>query len=120
MSVRAVRGAIQVDDNERDLILAGTAELVRAVMDRNELTSEDVISIIFTVTGDLDADFPAYAARQLGLTEVPLLCTVEIPVPGAMPRVVRMLAHVDTDRQRPDIRHAYLRGAAALRTDLPQ
>lgn len=120
MSVRAVRGAIQVDDNERDLILAGTAELVRAVMDRNELTSEDVISIIFTVTGDLDADFPAYAARQLGLTEVPLLCTVEIPVPGAMPRVVRMLAHVDTDRQRSDIRHVYLRGAAALRTDLPQ
>ncbi|MBN9111340.1 MAG: chorismate mutase [Pseudonocardia sp.] len=120
MAVRAVRGAIQVDSDTRDDILEGTAELVKAVLDRNGLASDDIISIVFTATPDLTAEFPAYAARLLGLTDVPLMCASEIAVPGAMPRTLRLLAHVDTDRPRADLRHVYLRGAAALRTDLPQ
>ncbi len=120
MPVRAVRGATQIDADEKDQILSGTAELVQEVLHRNEIDPEDVISIIFTVTTDLTADFPAYAARRMGLTQVPLLCTTEIPVPGAMPRVIRMLAHLETHRSRAEIKHVYLRGAAALRTDLPQ
>ena len=120
MAVRAVRGAIQVDADDRDLILAGTSELVSEVMRRNDIAAADLISIVFTATPDLTAEFPAYAARLLGLTDVPLLCTTEIAVPGAMPRVLRLLAHVESARERRDIRHVYLRGAAALRTDLPQ
>jgi len=120
MSVRAVRGAIQVEANERDPILDGTRELVLEVLKRNEIDPADLISIIFTATPDLNADFPAYAARLMGLVDVPLLCTTEIAVPGAMPRVLRLLAHVETPRGRSDIRHVYLRGAAQLRTDLPQ
>ena len=120
MAVRAVRGAIQVDADERDQILEGTSELVREVLRRNEIDPADLISIVVTATPDLTAEFPAYAARLLGLTDVPLLCTTEIAVPGAMPRVLRLLAHVETTRPRADIRHVYLRGAAALRTDLPQ
>jgi chorismate mutase len=120
VAVRAVRGAIQVADDTREEILEGSAELVRAVLERNDLTAEDVISIVFTATPDLTAEFPAYAARLLGLTDVPLLCASEIAVPGALPRTLRLLAHVETDKPRADLRHAYLRGAAALRTDLPQ
>jgi chorismate mutase len=120
VAVRAIRGAIQVDADDRDQILQGTAELVSAVLDRNAVDPTDLISIVFTATQDLTAEFPAYAARQMGLTDVPLLCTTEIAVPGAMPRVLRLLAHVETPLPRADIRHVYLRGAAALRTDLPQ
>ncbi|HEX3811530.1 MAG TPA: chorismate mutase [Mycobacteriales bacterium] len=120
MAVRAIRGATQVDENDRDAILTGSAELVLAVLERNELVPDDLISAIFTVTPDLNADFPAYAARKAGLVDVPLLCSTEIPVPGAMPRVVRMMAHVETEKKRSDLRHVYLRGAAQLRTDLPQ
>jgi chorismate mutase len=120
VAVRALRGAIQIDGDSREQILEGSAELVRAVLDRNELTSEDIISIVFTATPDLTAEFPAYAARLLGLTDVPLLCATEIAVPGAMPRTLRLLAHVETDKPRSELRHSYLRGAAALRTDLPQ
>lgn len=120
MPVRAVRGAIQVDADDRTLILDGVAELLREVMSRNAITADDLISVVFTATPDLCAEFPAYAARFIGITEVPLLCATEISVPGAMPRVLRLLAHFETDRPRADIRHVYLRGAAALRTDLPQ
>jgi chorismate mutase len=120
MAVRAVRGAIQVDGDDREEILAGTAELVTAVLERNEIDPLDLISIVFTATPDLTAEFPAYAARQMGLTDVPLLCTTEIAVPGSMPRVLRLMAHVETDRPRAEVRHVYLRGAAALRTDLPK
>jgi chorismate mutase len=120
MAVRAVRGAIQVDADTRDNILEGSAELVTAVLERNALTSEDIISILFTATPDITAEFPAYAARLLGLTDVPLMCASEISVPGALPRTLRLLAHVETDRPRSELRHVYLRGAAALRTDLPQ
>lgn len=120
MAVRAVRGAIQIDSDDRELLLAGVAELIHAVLDRNELSADDLISVFFTSTPDLVAEFPAYAARQAGVTDVPFMCATEIPVPGAMERVVRLMAHVETDRSRQDIRHVYLRGAAALRTDLPR
>jgi chorismate mutase len=120
VAVRAIRGAIQVEANERDAVLDGATELVLEVMKRNGVEPADLISILFTATPDLTAEFPAYAARQLGLTDVPLMCASEIAVPGALPLTLRLLAHVDTDRPRADIRHVYLRGAAALRTDLPQ
>ena len=120
MAVRALRGAIQVDADDREQILDATAEMVTAVLERNGLTAADLISIVFTATPDLRAEFPAYAARRLGLTDVPLLCATEIGVPGAMPRVVRLLMHVETARPRSQVRHAYLRGAAALRLDIAQ
>ncbi len=120
VAVRAIRGAIQVDANERDQILEGTSELVTALLGRNAITADDLISVVFTATPDLTAEFPAYAARQMGMTDVPLLCASEIAVPGAMPRVLRVLAHVETERTRSEIQHPYLRGAAALRRDLPQ
>jgi chorismate mutase len=120
VAVRAVRGAIQVDADGREEILDATTELLGAVLERNGLSPEDLISVVFTATPDLRAEFPAYAARQMGITDVPLLCAQEIDVPGSMPRVLRLLAHVDTPLSRHDVRHVYLRGAAQLRTDLPQ
>jgi chorismate mutase len=120
MTVRAVRGAVQINADERDAILEGTAELVTEVMARNELAPGDVISVLFTATPDLTAEFPALAARKIGFHDVPLICATEIAVPGAMPRVVRLMAHVETDRPRSAIQHVYLRGAVALRLDMAQ
>ena len=120
MTVRAIRGAVQIEADERDAILEGTAELVTEVMARNDLTTDDVISVLFTATPDLTAEFPALAARKIGFHSVPLICATEIAVPGAMPRVVRLMAHVETDRPRSAIQHVYLRGAVALRLDMAQ
>lgn len=120
MAVRAIRGAIQLDVDDRDHLLASTRELVTEVITVNALGGEDLISILFTCTADLRSEFPALAARELGLGDVPLLCTVEIDVPGAMPRVVRLLAHAEMDRPRAEVTHVYLRGAVALRRDLAQ
>jgi chorismate mutase len=120
VAVKAIRGAVQVDADERQAILDGTAELVTEVMDRNGLTTDEVISVIFSATPDLSAEFPALAARKLGFQEVPLLCCAEIRVPGAMPRVVRLMMHVETDLDRSQVQHVYLRGAAALRLDIAQ
>ncbi|MFG2072856.1 chorismate mutase [Nonomuraea maritima] len=118
--VRAIRGAIQVDADDRESIIAGTTELVNAIMKRNDLTTDDVISVLFTATPDLTAEFPALAARKLGFHDVPLICCTEIDVPGALPRVVRLMAHIETDRPRTEINHVYLRGAVALRQDIAQ
>ena len=120
MTVRAIRGAIQVDADDSDAILEATTELVTEVMTRNDLTPDDVISVLFTVTPDLTAEFPALAARKLGFHAVPLMCANEIPVAHAMPRVVRLMAHVETDLTRAQIQHVYLRGAVALRLDIAQ
>ena len=120
MAVRAIRGAVQVDANESAAILEGTSELVTEVMTRNQLTPADVISVVFSATTDLNAEFPALAARKLGFQDVPLLCCTEIAVPGAMPRVVRLMMHVETEAARSAIQHVYLRGAAALRLDIAQ
>lgn len=120
MRIRAIRGAIQVDANDTAAIMASTAELVSEVMERNGLTTDQVVSVIFTATADLDAEFPALAARSIGLQDVPLLCCSEIRVPGALPRVVRLMMHVETTLSRSGIQHVYLRGAAALRLDIAQ
>lgn len=120
MAVRAIRGAIQLDRDDAGDIAEAVSELVGAVMSRNELVPDDVISIIFTATPDLVSDFPAHAVRKIGIVDVPLLCATEINVAGAMPRVVRLLAHVETTRARADVAHVYLRGAVGLRRDLAQ
>ena len=113
----AVRGAVQVDRNARDAILASTTDLMRELMARNQLEPERMVSCIFTCTDDLDAEFPAVAARELGLGEVPLLCNRELDVPGAMARVIRVLVHYYADNgHTPD--HTYLGAAQALRADL--
>jgi chorismate mutase len=115
--MRALRGAITVDANDKDAILDGTEELVRTIMERNAIDVEHMVSCIFTVTGDLDAAFPAEAARRLGLDSVPLLCAREIDVAGALPRVIRLLMHCYADDGAP-AQHVYLRDAAGLRRDL--
>jgi chorismate mutase len=120
VAVRAIRGAIQIEADDRQEILDGTAALVTQVMDRNGLSTDEVISVIFSATPDLCAEFPALAARSLGFQEVPLLCCTEMSVPGAMPRVVRLMMHVETALSRAQIQHVYLRGAAALRLDIAQ
>jgi chorismate mutase len=113
----ALRGAITVPENDPDAILDATEELLREVISRNELQSEDMVSCLFTCTGDLDAEFPAAAARRLGLSDVPLLCAREIDVPGALPRVIRLMLHCYADPAR-SAAHVYLREAVALRRDL--
>jgi chorismate mutase len=116
--VRAVRGAIQAVRDDPEVIAADTTELLREVLRRNKLDVEDFISIVFTMTPDLSGGFPATAARGLGFVDVPMLCATEIGVPGAMPRVIRLLAHVQTTLPRSAVAHVYLRGAAGLRPDL--
>jgi chorismate mutase len=115
--LRALRGAITVDENDADAIVDATEELVHEVMERNELAAENMVSCIFTCTDDLDAEFPALAARRLGLDGVPLLCAREIDVPGSLPRVIRLLVHCYAEPATP-ARHVYLREAVALRRDL--
>ncbi len=109
-----------MDADERGLVLEATAELVSEVVRRNELSTDDVISVLFTATPDLTSEFPALAARELGFTDVPLMCATEIAVPRALPRVVRLMAHVETDKARDELQHVYLRGAQALRLDIAQ
>ena len=113
-----MRGATQLDEDDREHMLQRVAEMVLDAMDANGLEVDDFISVIFTATSDLVSEFPAYAARQLGFGEVPLLCARELEIERSMPRVVRMLAHVETDLPRSDITHVYLHGAATLRRDL--
>jgi chorismate mutase len=117
MRLRALRGAITVDENTSDAILDGTEELLRAVIARNELDADHLVSCIFTTTDDLDAEFPAVAARRIGLSGVPLLGAREMNRPGALPRVIRVLVHCYADAERP-AQHVYLREAVQLRQDL--
>jgi len=112
-----LRGAVSVERNEAELILAATEELMTEILGRNALTPDDVVSCLFTLTEDLDAEFPAVAARRIGFEHVPLLCAREIPVPGALPRVIRMLVHCELPDGRAP-RHVYLREAQSLRMDL--
>lgn len=117
MRLYALRGAITVEENDREAILAATTELLREVLGRNGLEPGDIVNCIFTMTDDLNAEFPAVAARALGLSRVPLLCVREIDVPGALPRVIRVLVqyHAPDGHQA---RHVYLREARRLRADL--
>ena len=117
MRLRALRGAITVEQNEAEQILSATEELVEQVMERNRLAHDDLVSCIFTCTSDLNAEFPAVAARRFGLSDVPLLCAREMEVPGSMPRVIRLLLHCYADPDS-EAQHVYLREATALREDL--
>ena len=118
--VRALRGAITVDADEPSAIEAATVELLRAMLGKNGASAEDLISVVFTATTDLVSEFPAAAARTIGISDVPLLCAQEIPVPGAVPRCIRVLMHLYTERDYASLRHVYLREARGLRTDLPE
>ena len=117
MRLFALRGANSVEANRAEAIVGATDELMRELMTRNELEPDSMVSCIFTVTDDLDAEFPAVAARRLGLGRVPLLCAREVPVPGSLPRVIRVLVHYYADEEHSP-RHVYLREARVLRADL--
>jgi len=118
MACRGVRGATTVEANDREQILVATRQLLALMIRRNGIEPEDVASAIFTTTPDLNSEFPALAARQLGWIEVPLLCGHEISVPGSLPYCIRLLVHWNTDRMQKDIHHVYIRGAESLRPDL--
>ena len=117
MNLRAIRGAIQVGANSPEEIASGVKELLPAILEANSLKAEDVISVLLTCTPDLNAAFPAAYAREIGFGAIPLLCAVEMDVPGALPLVIRVMLHVQMDRQAS---HVYLRGAISLRKDLAQ
>lgn len=119
MSIRGIRGATTVQGDEPDLILEATRELLEAILEVNSgMTPEDVASALFTVTDDLAATFPAQAARQMGWGLVPMMCAREIPVPGSLRRVIRVLVHWNTETPQNEITHVYLRDAMKLRPDL--
>ena len=118
MTCRGVRGATTVEENTREAILRGARQLLALMIRRNDIESEDVASAIFSVTPDLDAEFPALAARQLGWLDVPLLCTNEIPVRESLPRCVRILVNWNTSKPQNAIAHIYIKEAIQLRPDL--
>jgi chorismate mutase len=117
MYCRGIRGATTVEHNEREEILEATRELLQLIIQRNEIQKDDVACAIFTVTQELDADFPAFAARQLGWTEVALMSAREIPVPNSLPNVIRVLVLVNTTRSISEMKHVYIRDAIVLRPD---
>lgn len=116
--VRGIRGATTVERNDAAEIREATEELLKMILAENELCTEDLVSAIFTVTPDLNADFPAFSAREIGWELVPLLCATEIPVPSGLSRCIRVLIHVNTTRCQTEIKHVFLRNAIALRKDL--
>jgi chorismate mutase len=120
VKLRALRGAITCDENTKAEIEAKVRRLMKELLARNELDHDDLVSILFTATEDLTAEFPATAARALGLGDVPLLCARELAIDHGMPRVVRVLVHCYTDKPRDELHHVYLEGARALRDDLPE
>ncbi len=115
--VRGIRGAISVPENSTEAIHAATQDLLLRVIEENQLDTDDIASIFFTTTRDLDATFPAAAARSLGLTDIALMCAHEMEVPGALPRILRVLLHVNTTRRAAALRHVYMGDAVALRPD---
>ncbi|UUN26067.1 chorismate mutase [Streptomyces sp. FIT100] len=120
MAVRAVRGAVQLERDEAGHMDEQVGGLLTAILERNGLTADDLISVWFTATPDLHSDFPAAAARGLGIVDVPLICAQELDIAGAMPRVVRILAHIESDLPKAEIAHVYLGAAASLRKDIAQ
>jgi chorismate mutase len=117
-AVRGVRGAITVERDEAELLLSATERLLREIVSENGIDSDDVASALFTLTPDLVSQFPAAAARRMGWTRVPLLNFTEIAVPGGLPRVIRVLLHINTEKRQDEIVHVYLDGARVLRPDL--
>jgi chorismate mutase len=119
ITVRAIRGATTVDADTEAAITERVVALLRQILDRNGLDEEDIISILFTATDDIVSTFPATAARSVGLGAVPLICARELGIVGSVPRCIRVMLHVETERPRRDIHHVYLEGARGLRDDLP-
>ena len=117
-AVRGIRGAITVERNTAEDISRATIELLTKTVEANEVNTEDIASVFLTVTPDLNAEFPARAARRMGWRLVPLLCAREIDVPGGMPKLIRVLMHINTTKTQAEIRHQYLGEAAAIRADL--
>ncbi|MCB0919731.1 MAG: chorismate mutase [Actinobacteria bacterium] len=120
MAVRAIRGAVQLQQDDLGEMTEAVTELLTTILQRNELSIDDLISILFTSTPDLVCGFPATAARGLGLGDVPLLCAQELDIEGSLPRVVRVMLHAEMDVDRAGVNHVYLRGAEALRRDIAQ
>lgn len=120
MTIRAIRGAVQLRQDDPQEMRDAVVELLSEIFQRNGLATADLVSILFTATPDLHSAFPATAARDLPLGEVPLMCAAELDIDGAMPRVVRVMVHAETNRSRGDLHHVYIRGAEALRLDLAQ
>lgn len=120
MNVRGVRGATMLEKNDATEMNEAVIELLQEILNKNDIKNNDLISIFFTSTKDLDCAFPAAAARKLGLGDVPLICSQEIDVPNAPSKVVRLLMHINTNLNRDEIKHVYLRGAEVLRQDLAQ
>jgi chorismate mutase len=119
-SVRAFRGATQLSADSKAEMKEAVVELLEEVLAANSLKNDDLISILFTATPDIQSDFPAAAVRELGLTDLPLICAQELDVKGALPRIIRLLIHANSPLSRGEIMHKYLRGAAVLRPDLAQ
>lgn len=120
MSIRGIRGAITVEENSKEAILSHTEELLSEILHSNHILSDDIASIFFSVTTDLNAEFPALAARKLGLKDTPLLCLTEIPVPGSLSKCIRILIHLNTSKRQSEMIHVYLKGAVALRPEFAQ
>ncbi|HEX7057630.1 MAG TPA: chorismate mutase [Bacilli bacterium] len=119
MYVRGIRGATTVDANNEEEILSATAQLLKRIVQENKISPEDIGSVFITVTQDLNATFPARAIRQMnGWELVPLMCALEIPVPGGLPKCIRLMVHVNTDKQQSEMVHVYLNKAQSLRPDL--
>jgi chorismate mutase len=118
-AVRAIRGATTVDEDSIDAITERVLALLGEILERNGLVEDDIISILFTATEDLTSTFPATAARTAGLGAVPLICARELAVVGSVPRCIRVMLHVTTERSKGEIHHVYLEGARGLRDDLP-
>lgn len=118
MKVRGIRGAITIKEDNPEEILEATKELLFKMQAENDFTVEDIASILFTVTSDVRSIFPAQAARMIGWDKVPLLCFQEIEVPGSLPRCIRVLVHINTEKSQEEIKHIYLREAKKLRQDL--
>lgn len=122
MRLAALRGATTLEADTREEVLKRTAELLSVMLKRNGLTTNHLISLLFTATGDVHSEFPAAAVREAGISDVPMICARELEITGGsgIPLCIRVMAHVETDRKREELRHVYLHGARQLRSDLPE
>jgi len=118
-TIRALRGATTIDVDEKEHLFERVITLLEVLFDRNDIDHDDLVSIIFTATGDVHSAFPALAARKFGLGDIPLICAQEIEIEGSTPRCIRVMIHLATDKARSELHHVYLEGARNLRDDLP-
>jgi chorismate mutase len=119
-TLQALRGATTLDADTKEQVIERTSTLLRTMLERNGVEHDDLISVMFTATPDIRSEYPAAAARSMGISDVPLLCAQELDIIGGVPLCIRVMMHLTTDRARGDLRHVYLGGAEPLRTDLPR